>query len=59
MFCLTSLENKVLKDHFAAKDAKKKQKSISHLFKNHKLLSLCGHWVFEKVDLLCFFKVLL
>ena len=30
MFCLTRLENKVLKEQLAAKDAKKKQKSISH-----------------------------
>jgi hypothetical protein len=33
MLCLTRLENKVLKEHLAAKDAKKKQKSISHFFK--------------------------
>ena len=32
MFCLTRLENKVLKEQLAAKDAKKKQKSISHFF---------------------------
>ena len=32
MLCLTRLENKVLKEYLAAKDAKKKQKSISHFF---------------------------
>jgi len=32
MFCLTRLENKVLKEQLAAKDAKKKQKSISDFF---------------------------
>ena len=37
MFCLTRLENKVLKEQLAAKDAKKKQKTISHFFKNHKV----------------------
>ena len=31
MLCLTRLENKVLKEHLAAKDAKKKQKSNSFL----------------------------
>ena len=31
MLCLTRLENKVLKEHLAAKDAKKKQKSNSFI----------------------------
>ena len=36
MLCLTRLENKVLKEHLAAKDAKNKQKSNSSYIKTSK-----------------------